>query len=154
MRRGTVLGALGASLIAGCACALSACATTAPATAAPAHSTRASREEVLRGLRLCLNLLDAGVPLQPSAACLHAPLTSLAGISRTELVQALGPAQWCYGLPLAFPDKGGDCGSAWNPGWDFLAHGRPFIGGGVRDLLCVAEHTGRCRQLEWSSAAH
>ena len=136
------------------ACVLAACATSAPGTSGPAGAPHASRDEVLQGLRLCLNLLDAGVPLPPSQACLHAPLASLAGLSRAELVHALGPAQWCYGLPLAYPDKSGDCGVAWNPGWDFLAHGRPFIGGGVRDLVCVAEHTNRCKQLVWSSAAH
>ena len=154
MSSGHLLRAAGASLIAAVACALIACTSTTSAIPGPAGAQPGSRDEVLQGLRLCLKMLDAGVPLQPSAACLHAPLAGLAGISRAELVRALGPAQWCYGLPLAYPGAGGDCGAAWNPGWDFLAHGRPFIGGGVRDLVCVAEHTSRCRQLEWSTAAH
>jgi hypothetical protein len=121
----------------------------APPPAAPG----ASRLQVLQGLRQCLNLLDAGAPLQPGAACVRAPLGALDGIARADLVRALGPAQWCYGLPLAAPGKEGDCGEAWNPAWDFIAHGRPYIGGGVRDLLCEAGRTARCRRVVWSTAA-
>ena len=112
-----------------------------------------SRQQALQGLRQCLNLLDAGVPLPPGAACLRTPLGALDGIARADLVRALGPAQWCYGLPLASPGQEGDCGAAWNPAWDFLAHGRPYIGGGVRDLLCEAERTSRCRRVVWATAA-
>jgi hypothetical protein len=127
---------------------LASCAA-APAPA-PAGS---SRQQALQGLRQCLNLLDAGVPLPPGAACLHAPLAALEGIARADLVRALGPAQWCYGLPLASPGKEGDCAVAWNPAWDFLAHGRPYIGGGVRDLLCEAERSARCKRVVWATAA-
>jgi hypothetical protein len=102
----------------------------------------ASRQQALQGLRQC-----------PGAACLHAPLAALDGIARADLVRALGPAQWCYGLPLASPGKEGDCGAAWNPAWDFLAHGRPYIGGGVRDLLCEAGRTVRCQRVVWATAA-
>jgi hypothetical protein len=129
--------------------ALLASCATAPAPAPGG----AARQQALQGLRQCLNLLDAGVPLPPGATCLRAPLGALDGIPRSDLVHALGRAQWCYGLPLAAPGKEGDCGTAWNPAWDFLAHGRPYIGGGVRDLLCEAERTTRCKRVVWSTAA-
>jgi hypothetical protein len=144
--RGSITGAGAAAAV--LILVLAACAAGTPATPAGA-----SRQQVLQGLRQCLDLLDAGVPLPPSAACAQASLNALDGIARAELVRALGPAQWCYGLPLAYPGKEGDCGEGWSPAWDFLAHGRPYIGGGVRDLLCEADRTARCKRVVWSTVA-
>jgi hypothetical protein len=118
------------------------------------HVTKGSTpDRVLHGLRSCLDLIDAGFALQASTPCLHTQLGTLAGISRAALIQELGPAQWCYGLPLSSPGKDGDCTAVHNPAWDFVAHGRPFTGSGM-DLVCVADGSVRCKRLIWSSSPH
>ena len=137
-RAGAITAAALAALLAGCA---------AGGANAPAPS--AARAAALAQLRGCLNRIDAGERPTRAWPCLTMKVDVLNGIARADLVAALGPAQWCYGMPLTFPGRGGDCGPNWNPAWDFVNHGRGAVGD--HDLVCIAGKTARCTRVRWST---
>ncbi len=118
--------------------------------ATPRGGSDTGRAALLGQLKTCLSLIDAGQLPQPSWPCLEAKLTPLNGIARSELVAALGPATWCYGMPMTFPGPNGDCGVHWNPAWDFITH-RRTAAGGDHDLICIADKTERCTRVVWST---
>ncbi len=136
LRRALIVIALG--LIAACS------------AGAPRGGADPGRAALLSQLKSCLALIDAGQPPQPNWPCLQAKLTPLNGIGRAELIAALGPATWCYGMPMSFPGPNGDCGAHWNPAWDFIAHRRTATGGD-HDLICIADKTERCTRVVWST---
>jgi hypothetical protein len=111
----------------------------------------AAHEELLRTLRQCL----AEIPISGDrdkdfiSPCVSRDVSSLNGISRSRLIDALGPARFCMSqTELNFPEKD-NCPFAQNPLWSFYRHAGSIDVGGGPQLICVSNKTTRCVTVEW-----
>jgi hypothetical protein len=114
----------------------------------------AAHEKLLATLRQCL----VEVPIRGDknkefiSPCISTDLTSLSGISRGKLTDALGPAQFCTGKtasdPSGFPTKD-DCPTDQNPQWSFYRHADALVSGGGPELICEANGHSYCETVEW-----
>src|ERR1700689_5521117 len=127
------------------AAVLVACSTTGNFRNDPAQ------KELLQTLRQCL----VEVPIRGEknkefvSPCIRLDVSSLNGISRGHLIDALGPARFCISqTETSFPEKG-DCPIDQNPLWSFYRLADPMVMGGGPELVCVANKQTHCATLEW-----
>jgi hypothetical protein len=111
----------------------------------------AAHKELLRTLRQCL----VEVPISGEknkefvSPCVGMDVSSLNGISRSRLIDALGPARCCISqTETSFPEKD-DCPTDQNPLWSFYRLADPMAMGGGPELVCVANKSTYCSTLEW-----
>jgi hypothetical protein len=131
-------------------------ATTLGACSTPGNYRKdAPHEKLLETLRQCL----VEVPIRGeknkefiSPCVATTDLTSLSGIPRGKLVDALGPPRFCTGKtatdPSGFPTKD-DCPTDQNPQWSFYRHPDAIVSGGGPELVCEANGHSYCDTVEW-----
>ena len=111
----------------------------------------AAHKELLRTLRQCL----VEVPISGEknkdfvSPCVGHEVSSLNGIARSRLIDALGPARFCISqTETSFPQKE-DCPIEQNPLWSFYRLADSMVMGGGPELVCVANKTTYCVTVEW-----
>lgn len=111
----------------------------------------AVHKELLETLRQCL----VEVPIRGArgqqfvSPCSRMDVSSLNGIPRRRLLDALGPAQYCTGTTDGgFPEKS-DCPMDQNPQWSFYRLPDPTVVGGGPELVCEANKHDYCVTVEW-----
>jgi hypothetical protein len=110
----------------------------------------AAHEALLQTLRQCL--VDISITDKNKdfiSPCIARDVSSLNGIARDRLIDALGPPRLCIDqTEIKFPQKE-DCPANQSPLWSFYRHaGSVDIGGGPQ-LVCVANTTMHCATVEW-----
>jgi hypothetical protein len=81
--------------------------------------------------------------------CVVMDVSSLDGIPRSQLIKALGPAQYCTNQSEGgFPEKA-DCSADLNPQWSFYRRADPIVSGGGPELVCEAAKHDYCVTVEW-----
>jgi hypothetical protein len=111
----------------------------------------AAHEELLQSLRQCLvEIPISGEKNQEFISpCVGKDVSSLNGISRSRLIDALGPARFCIGVnDTSFPEKA-DCPADQNPIWSFYRLADSVVMGGGPELTCVANKQSFCQTVEW-----
>jgi hypothetical protein len=111
----------------------------------------AAHKELLQTLRQCL----VEVPIRGEknapfiSPCIRRDVSSLNGISRSRLIDALGPAQFCTDpTQSSFPTKD-DCPVEQNPQWSFYRLPDSTVTGGGPELVCMANKNTYCVTVEW-----
>jgi hypothetical protein len=111
----------------------------------------AAQKELLQTLRQCL----VEVPIRGEknkefvSPCVRLDVSSLNGISRSRLIDALGPARFCISqTETSFPEKD-DCPVDQNPQWSFYRLADAIVSGGGPELVCVANKNSYCVTVEW-----
>lgn len=111
----------------------------------------AAHDELLQILRQCL----VEIPISGErnkdfvSPCFGRDVSSLNGIPRSRLIDALGPARLCISQnETSFPAQR-DCPLAQNPLWSFYRHAGSIDIGGGPELVCVANKQVRCETVEW-----
>jgi hypothetical protein len=111
----------------------------------------AAHEELLQTLRQCL----VEVPIRGErgkqfvSPCSRMDISSLNGIPRKRLLDALGPAQYCTSPTQGgFPEKS-DCPMDQNPQWSFYRLADRTVVGGGPELVCEANKHEYCITAEW-----
>jgi hypothetical protein len=111
----------------------------------------AAHRELLQTLRQCL----VEVPIRGEknkefvSPCVRLDVSSLNGIARSRLIDALGPARFCTSqTETSFPEKD-DCPADQNPQWSFYRLADSIVSGGGPELVCVANKQSYCVTLEW-----
>ena len=124
---------------------LAACGTTGN------YRNDAEHKKLLETLRQCL----VAIPLsgqknqQFISPCVGIDVSSLNGISRSRLSDALGPPRFCISqTDTSFPQKD-ECPLALNPLWSFYRLADPLSMGGGPELVCLADGGSDCNKLEW-----
>ena len=124
---------------------LVACSTTGNFRNDPAQ------KELLQTLRQCL----VEVPIRGEknkefvSPCIRLDVSSLNGISRGRLIDALGPARFCISqTETSFPQKD-DCPIDQNPQRSFYRLADAIVSGGGPELVCVANKHSYCITVEW-----
>jgi len=128
------------------AAALAACKT-------PAGNYRndAAHQQLLQSLRQCLvEVPSRGEKNQGFVSpCIRLDVSPLNGISRSRLIDALGPARFCTNsFDSSFPEKD-DCPLDQNPQWSFYRLADAIVSGGGPELVCMANKTRSCVTVEW-----
>ncbi len=81
--------------------------------------------------------------------CVGKDVSSLNGISRSRLSDALGPPRFCVSqTDTSFPEKD-ECPSSMNPLWSFYRLADTLSMGGGPELVCVSDGRMHCTTLEW-----
>lgn len=124
------------------ATALLACRTTPPPD---------PRAELLHRLHDCLKSLPTGRPQGGfQSSCNAVEVSSLGGITRTDLVAGIGPPNYCVGKESGGNNYGtGDCPPQYNPWWSFYRLDPKVMVGGGLELECVADTSGHCTTVHW-----
>jgi hypothetical protein len=111
----------------------------------------AAHKELLQTLRQCL----VEVPISGEknrefvSPCVGRDVSSLNGITRSRLIDALGPARFCVSqTETSFPEKD-DCPADQNPLWSFYRLADSMVMGGGPELVCVANAQSYCVTVEW-----
>jgi hypothetical protein len=111
----------------------------------------AAHKELLQTLRQCL----VEVPISGEknkefvSPCVGRDVSSLNGIARSRLIDALGPARFCISqTETSFPEKD-DCPVDQNPQWSFYRLADSMVMGGGPELVCVANRQRYCVTVEW-----
>jgi hypothetical protein len=111
----------------------------------------AAHKELLQTLRQCL----VEVPIRGEknkefvSPCVGLDVSSLNGIARSRLIDALGPARFCISqTETSFPEKD-DCPVDQNPQWSFYRLADAIVSGGGPELVCVANKNTYCVTVEW-----
>jgi hypothetical protein len=111
----------------------------------------AAHKDLLQTLRQCL----VEVPISGEknkefvSPCVGQDVSSLNGISRSHLIDALGPARFCISqTETSFPEKA-DCPVDQNPLWSFYRLADSIVMGGGPELVCVANNHTNCVTVEW-----
>jgi hypothetical protein len=126
---------------------LVACNTPGPGN----YRKDAAHEELLQSLRQCLVELPISGERGKDfvSPCVGRDVSSLNGISRGSLIDALGPARLCITeTEVNFPEKK-DCPANQNPIWSFYRHADSIDVGGGPELVCVANSQRSCATVEW-----
>jgi hypothetical protein len=110
----------------------------------------AAHEHLLQTLRQCL----AEVPIRGErgtqfvSPCVRMDISSLNGIPRKRLIDALGPPQYCTDSTQGgFPEKD-DCPLDQNPQWSFYRLPDSTVIGGGPELACEANKHDYCGTVE------
>jgi hypothetical protein len=105
---------------------------------------------LLETLRECLvDITVSSDSKDVISPCVGRDVSSLKGITRSRLTEALGPPRLCLSqTDINFPDKR-VCPSASNPVWSFYRHAGSIDVGGGPELVCVANKETRCAKVEW-----
>ena len=111
----------------------------------------AAHKELLQTLRECL----VDVPISGErnkefvSPCVGRDVSSLSGIARSRLIDALGPARFCISqTETSFPQKD-DCPIDQNPQWSFYRLADSIVSGGGPELVCAANKQTYCVTVEW-----
>jgi hypothetical protein len=111
----------------------------------------AAHEALLQTLRQCL----VEIPISGEknkdfiSPCVGRDISSLNGIPRHRLIDALGPPRLCLGqTETNFPQKE-DCPTDQSPLWSFYRHAGSIDIGGGPQLVCVASGPTHCGTVEW-----
>jgi hypothetical protein len=111
----------------------------------------AAHQALLQTLRQCLVELPISGDKSKDfiSPCILQDVSSLNGIARSRLIDALGPPRLCLDqTEINFPQKD-DCPARQYPLWSFYRHpGTIDIGGGPQ-LVCVANEVMHCVTVEW-----
>jgi hypothetical protein len=111
----------------------------------------AAHRELLESLRQCLVDVPTGGERNKGfvSPCVGRDVSSLNGISRSRLIDALGPARFCISeTETSFPQKD-DCPIAQNPLWSFYRLADSIVMGGGPELVCMADKHTYCVTVEW-----
>jgi hypothetical protein len=111
----------------------------------------AAHKELLQSLRECLvEVPNRGEKNKEFVSpCVGQDVSSLNGISRSRLIDALGPARFCTSqTETSFPEKD-DCPIGQNPQWSFYRLADSIVTGGGPELVCVANKQSYCVTMEW-----
>jgi hypothetical protein len=111
----------------------------------------AAHEQLLQSLRQCLVELPISGERNKDfvSPCVEQDVSSLNGISRHRLVDALGPPRLCRSqTEINFPDKN-DCPSDQDPVWSFYRHADSIDMSGGPELVCAANRQNTCVTVEW-----
>jgi hypothetical protein len=131
-------------------------ATTLTACTTPHGNYRkdSAHEQLLQTLRQCL----VEVPIRGDrnkefiSPCIATDVSSLNGIPRGKLTDALGPPRFCTGKTptdaSSFPTKD-DCPTDQNPQWSFYRHPDALAAGGGPELICEANGHTYCDTVIW-----
>ncbi|HVP33334.1 MAG TPA: hypothetical protein VMT09_06750 [Steroidobacteraceae bacterium] len=126
-------------------------ALLAACSASGNYRNDAAHEELLQTLRQCLVELPISGERNKDyvSPCVGRDVSSLNGISRHRLIDALGPARLCMSqTEINFPQKQ-DCPFDQNPVWSFYHHADSIDTGGGPELVCIANNQMRCTTVEW-----
>ena len=107
-----------------------------------------ARQELLKSLRACRDAIPKQVDQPFESPCRASDVSSLMGISRADLVVALGPPSFCVGVTEGGFPRGTDCPPHWNPEWSFYRLPAGRLGGGP-ELLCETTEDQRCDRVMW-----
>lgn len=129
----------------GLAALLAACSTSGN------YRKDAAHEALLQALRQCL--VDISISRERDkdliSPCVARDVSSLNGISRSRLIDALGPARLCISqTDVNFPEKE-DCPVDQDPVWSFYRHAGSIDMGGGPELICIANKQTHCLTVEW-----
>ena len=110
----------------------------------------AADEALLQTLRQCLVEISISDTNKDFVSpCIVRDVSSLNGITRHRLIDALGPPRLCLDqTEINFPQKE-DCPSDQYPLWSFYRHAGSIDMGGGPQLVCVANTRARCVTVEW-----
>ena len=110
----------------------------------------AAHGDLLQTLRQCLvdiSISDKRVDF--ISPCVGREVSSLNGISRSRLTDALGPPRLCLSdTETNFPEKD-SCPSNQSPIWSFYRHAASIDIGGGPELVCVTDKASHCGTVEW-----
>jgi hypothetical protein len=112
----------------------------------------ADHEALLQTLRDCL--IDTSISGGDRnkdfvSPCVGRDVSSLNGINRSRLIDALGPPRLCISpTDVNFPEKN-VCPADQNPAWSFYHHAGSIDVGGGPELVCVGIKQTRCVTVEW-----
>jgi hypothetical protein len=123
---------------------LAACSTSG------SQSRDAPRKELLETLRQCfvqVSLHNGKEGYQ--SPCAREDVSRLNGITRGELIDALGPPQFCTSPTEGGFPKGDDCAADQNPQWSFYHLPQSVYTGGGPDLVCESDSRRRCVHVVW-----
>lgn len=111
----------------------------------------AAHKDLLQTLRQCL----VEVPISGErnkdfvSPCVGRDVSSLNGITRSRLIDALGPPRFCISqTETSFPEKD-ECPVEQSPLWSFYRLADPLVMGGGPELVCVANKERHCVSVEW-----
>jgi len=123
---------------------LGACSTPGNYRNDPAHAA------LLQTLRQCLVDISISETSKDFVSpCIVQDVSSLNGIARQRLIDALGPPRLCLDqTEINFPQKE-DCPTGQYPLWSFYRHAGSIDMGGGPQLVCVASAPNRCVTVEW-----
>ncbi|HEY8053613.1 MAG TPA: hypothetical protein VIE42_12520 [Steroidobacteraceae bacterium] len=135
-----------------CAASLAVAALlVACSTSGKNYRNDASKKELLQTLRQCL----VEVPIRGEknkafvSPCVQMDVSSLNGIGRSHLADALGPPRFCVSqTETSFPEKD-NCPAEQNPQWSFYRLADSIVSGGGPELVCVANKQTYCVTVEW-----
>ena len=133
------------------AAAIAAAAWLVACSTAGNYRNDAAHKQLLQTLRQCL----VEVPISGEknkdfvSPCVGTDVSSLNGITRSRLIDALGPARFCISqTETSFPEKD-DCPADQNPLWSFYRLADSMVMGGGPELVCVANKSSECVTVEW-----
>ena len=109
----------------------------------------AAHEALLQTLHQCLVEISISDTNKDFVSpCIARDVSSLNGISRHRLIDALGPPRLCLDqTEIKFPQKE-ECPAGQYPLWSFYRHAGSIDMGGGPQLVCVVGNT-RCASVEW-----
>ena len=107
-----------------------------------------TRNELLQSLRACRDAIPKHVDQPFESTCRTFDVSTLTGISRADLVVALGPPSFCVGLTEGGFPRGQDCPPHWNPEWSFYRLPANLLGGGP-ELFCETTEDQHCGRVMW-----
>jgi hypothetical protein len=110
-----------------------------------------TREALLQTLRQCLVEISINSEKNKDfvSPCAVRDVSSLNGIARERLIDALGPPRLCMSqTDINFPEKE-HCPADQNPLWSFYRHAGSIDMGGGPELVCVTSKQTRCVTVEW-----
>jgi len=109
-----------------------------------------AHEALLQTLRQCL--VDVSISDTHKdfiSPCIARDVSSLNGIARERLIEALGPPRLCLDqTEINFPQKDA-CPNKQYPLWSFYRHAGSIDIGGGPQLVCVADTSMHCVTVEW-----
>jgi hypothetical protein len=111
----------------------------------------AAHQTLLQALRQCLVELPISGERDKDfiSPCAGRDVSSLNGIGRERLIDALGPARLCISsTDVNFPEKE-HCPGDQDPLWSFYRHAGSIDMGGGPELVCVANKQTHCVTVEW-----
>jgi hypothetical protein len=110
----------------------------------------AANQALLQALRQCLVEISLSETNKDFISpCIERDVSSLNGIPRHRLIDALGPPRLCLEqTDINFPQKE-DCPADQYPLWSFYRHAGSIDIGGGPQLVCVATEQTRCVTVEW-----
>ena len=129
-----------------CALAASLVACSTPGN----YRNDAAHEALLQTLRQCLaEISTSDTKKDFISPCIDRDVSSLNGIARRRLIDALGPPRLCLDqTEMNLPQKE-DCPANQSPLWSFYRHAGSIDIGGGPQLVCLTDTSMHCVTMEW-----